>query len=835
MKKIKVLALAIVAAMLVAMVPFTASAATTSSTVAADMQLVQTLKIMTDGRESDAVKRGEFAKMMCIAKTGGRYNIDSYADDKCFDDITGHWSAPYVNFLKNQQLVDGVSAKKFSPEATITVRQAIKMALSIIGYNFTKDVSRLDYGKDEWQGWTVTYGMESGLLDDNVTEMITSLDSTCTRAVAAEIIVNALFASQVNFNNAYGMYIESQSSSGTINTLATSAVTGFNLAPLYVNVQIASADPVAKSFSDGTHIFTGAAVSLTQIGAKATFYAKNSGEVLTTPTYSGTSSVKISMSNLVYVDSDGTVTVYKSGHYGSASYIAYKAKTSKNLPLGRGSSDGSTIYFVGEKDTTGAYPAAIGDGTAIGYVTAIDSGTYHVSYATLDAEAIDATKYDCKNCFDYQNITLLNVGDVFVRVFDFETGLYKVTRITPKTIKVKSTRSTSITDTNGTTYTVGTGGFFASMSELLTVISEADSTTEYTVYVLNGGIVYATAGQGTVTPVTDSQQYLVVASYDGGAKMGTQADVFDPFASPSAPVNGKVFVYFTNGKSGVYEVASYNGVSVSYTTVYDSIDANCVYTYTLTDGKLNLYSVTSAYQVGGLKDGTFTASVESLNSDKTVTAAGTTFRPLSSAKVLYYVTTNQYALIPVTNAEFASGVMSGGGIVIGQKQGAVVTYSLLIAPSGVTAAGEAVVDTRATAYIKNVGDVAKTGDNIEFNGMTVLLSSGQTTTWKLTASSSVISLTDAMNMTGKFIRYQIQSGTLTNYEVLTSEFKAACTSGPIIDNQYIGLNVNGKDEVYMLSKDFYSVNATTIPKSTTENAYFSVDGDGHINSLWIVK
>ncbi len=99
------------------------------------LDLITSLGIydFSDKPFNDVVTRGEFAEMIC--KLIGAENIELQGESM-FSDVTDE--TPYcaqINFLAKQGLVAGTGNNMFSPAAPVTYTQALKIVLSLLGYD----------------------------------------------------------------------------------------------------------------------------------------------------------------------------------------------------------------------------------------------------------------------------------------------------------------------------------------------------------------------------------------------------------------------------------------------------------------------------------------------------------------------------------------------------------------------------------------------------------------------------------------------------------------------------------------------------------------------------
>ncbi|MEG0754880.1 MAG: S-layer homology domain-containing protein, partial [Oscillospiraceae bacterium] len=151
------------------------------------------------GRETGAfdptgtLKRGEFAKMICVTKLGSDKGANLAGGASPLADIKGHWAEGYIKYCYSTKIVAGTSPTTFSPEGELKVVEAAKMLLTALGY----DAELSKYNNDPfWSSNIMTDAQVAGLMD-GISQIS---DEKITRDNAAQMIFNALFADQVKPN-----------------------------------------------------------------------------------------------------------------------------------------------------------------------------------------------------------------------------------------------------------------------------------------------------------------------------------------------------------------------------------------------------------------------------------------------------------------------------------------------------------------------------------------------------------------------------------------------------------------------------------------------------------
>jgi S-layer family protein len=138
-----------------------------------------------------AVTRAEFAAMVTRALAIPQSALAGYANTN-FKDTTGYtWAVPYLAFCNSKGIMLGDGAGNAMPGKTITVNEAVTMALRAIGY--TANSSEL---VGVWPANYVTKAQELKMYDD-VAKDATGVD----KANAAQIIYNTLTVQKVAVNS----------------------------------------------------------------------------------------------------------------------------------------------------------------------------------------------------------------------------------------------------------------------------------------------------------------------------------------------------------------------------------------------------------------------------------------------------------------------------------------------------------------------------------------------------------------------------------------------------------------------------------------------------------
>jgi len=201
----KILALALVFAMAFT---FTASAAdfTDAAEIGAnyvdDVNMLVELGVIAgypDGSfgPQKNITRAEFAKMAYTIKYGSDTDGNLFAAQKSnFWDVEGNasvaWAKGYINYCANQNIVSGVGGGKFNPQGNITVAEATKMLLVILG---------CDPAKEGFTGANWVANVTAKAIDLGIYNGWTGDPSQlATRELVAKLMHNTIFSSVYTYS-----------------------------------------------------------------------------------------------------------------------------------------------------------------------------------------------------------------------------------------------------------------------------------------------------------------------------------------------------------------------------------------------------------------------------------------------------------------------------------------------------------------------------------------------------------------------------------------------------------------------------------------------------------
>lgn len=137
------------------------------------------------------ITRAEFAKMAYTLKYGSDRNGDLFAAERSiFTDVQGNanvaWAKGYINYCANQKIVSGVGNNKFNPQGNITVAEATKMILVIMGCDPIKE----GFTGASWAANVTAKAIELGVFDGWAGDPTV----LATRELVAKLMRNATFA-----------------------------------------------------------------------------------------------------------------------------------------------------------------------------------------------------------------------------------------------------------------------------------------------------------------------------------------------------------------------------------------------------------------------------------------------------------------------------------------------------------------------------------------------------------------------------------------------------------------------------------------------------------------
>lgn len=145
------------------------------------------------------ITRAQVATLIYRAVTGDVKDTqtDLYTDYNKFEDVPStHWSAGYVNYCANGELIKGFTPDTFGPNKNVTGYQVLAMILRAMGYDQNDE-----FTGDGWAIRVATTAQQLGILK-NVNEA--TLGAYASRELVAELIFQAMNENMVDYTPAFG-------------------------------------------------------------------------------------------------------------------------------------------------------------------------------------------------------------------------------------------------------------------------------------------------------------------------------------------------------------------------------------------------------------------------------------------------------------------------------------------------------------------------------------------------------------------------------------------------------------------------------------------------------
>ena len=172
----------------------------------------------TDGsfRPKDAVTREQATKLLSYAVLGEDAVSRLPREATGFSDVPAtRWSAPYVNWCRQNGLIDGMGDGTFHPEGPVTGYQLAKMLLRAVGYG-----QNGEYANSSWDLTTAKDGFAKGIFAGIANS---NPDKAVSREDAAFYIYNAITKlEKVVYDKPSGKYVPADGTDATDNTLGAS-------------------------------------------------------------------------------------------------------------------------------------------------------------------------------------------------------------------------------------------------------------------------------------------------------------------------------------------------------------------------------------------------------------------------------------------------------------------------------------------------------------------------------------------------------------------------------------------------------------------------------------
>lgn len=391
-----------------------------------------------------AVNRAEFAAMITRALGVPDSALAGYATTS-FKDVAGYsWAVKYLAFCESKGIMLGDGMGNAMPGRTISVNEAITMALRAVGYT---ENSALLVGT--WPSNYVTLGQQKGLYTDLATA------TTIDRENAAQVIYNALTVDLVAVNadgkteltvtngqNMLEAYLDCEDAGKGFIAIVTDEAFGFDDTVINVADKVGAYGQTWKN-SDGDLVaFVPDGVKMVgkYNGAAGKFVSDGTKYTLGTSTYATTAAVVIG---------NDTVTTSMGGVFGFAvidKYEGYGDQSEVTIWADVSGTKITKIYSVV------AWQAIAGDQAASDVQEDIEEGTLlGESFVLNDDDSIDTSSFNLVGVNELEDIAEDDVVYVYTDSDDY-IRLVKVGQNTVTgTIEEVDTANNAVV-VDGTTY-----------------------------------------------------------------------------------------------------------------------------------------------------------------------------------------------------------------------------------------------------------------------------------------------------------------------------------------------------------------------------------------------
>lgn len=158
----------------------------------------------SDGKKPGLIERAEINKSMLkkVSQNNDLSGLDFSGtnDEKVednvlvFSDIENHWAKNYITYLKNNEVVDGVTEDLFEPDRTVTRAEFITMLTKACGMNINGfRGGYYDVYTSDWYAPYMQAAKDASLLDDNMLQYNKAFpNNILTREQAASITARAM-------------------------------------------------------------------------------------------------------------------------------------------------------------------------------------------------------------------------------------------------------------------------------------------------------------------------------------------------------------------------------------------------------------------------------------------------------------------------------------------------------------------------------------------------------------------------------------------------------------------------------------------------------------------
>lgn len=497
------------------------------------------------------------------------------ATGSMFKDVAAdRWSAGYIEYCANQNIITGDGTGNFNPTGTLTTAAFTKMLLCALGYKADQE----GLTGAAWANNTATLAVNAGVYDSSITISGTTV---CTREQAAQLALKTLKAICVEYTGGTTITIGGTSiTTGATRSKVENALTNYITVDGYMQF--------------GEKYFTSPLLKITSafVGGRNGYYW-----------YSGTTAVSAFCSSDVVLATRSTGTATATlRDASSAFYIGYAADSSVSYRI----NDYSISAIDGDLDADANYTT--GQYVLVGTLAA--GSLYHI---TSD---IDTTAADPADNID-TNATLVGAYAVDAKVgvtvnfidTDYDS-LYDVISFTQKSAEMLAAAPTVTTSGALTYVTVGTLG-----QQLSTDITYPSDLAKYDVITwYKAGTHYYVEKATSITGSVASYNSYSVTINGTSYRVAAMANKTLGDLQTAIGVTGYTY-YLDSNNNIVYATAPSGAATLTNTylvTATDAVSSFGVYTYkaavVAADGTQSTITVKKTASDGGTMTAISTAN-----------------------------------------------------------------------------------------------------------------------------------------------------------------------------------------------------------------------------------
>ena len=589
----KIVALALVLAMAFSMMASAVTfkdQATINEDLIADINLLVNLGVFSENGTGSGnfepnmtITRAQAAKIVYVLKNKGVDNgATGWTGLNIFSDVeAGAWYEGYVNYCASTGILAGVGDGTYKPNDTLTGIQLAKMLLVVIGYK--ADVE--GYTGANWDANILADAEAAGLFED----YDLAVKGIVTREWAAQMIVNALYATKVKYEDgqATEMYNDkNEPITYAEQNLGLLTLPGTLTATANITLGVGADNPDGDKdyvvISGNNYDYE---LGEELLGQNVNILKKNGTDKI----YGITANEKV-----VVLDTTVDAVEYKAKNFEDGSknnvpafvmYEDYKAVEKFNAEEFFGKNDAREVKLVDNG----------GDGKwDFGFVASVNYTTVEYINPASFILRMEDNSYlaDIKTKTNYNKVNFVDTvekGDAVKITKDLSTGkvLYNVEKLDVVTGTITKVTSEGVATIDGETYEA-----WVNLGSELTVNKTVQN------YYVDGYVVMTGATK-------DSNE--VPANLALLIKPGQVAKE-DAFGNPTNEKIDKVEVVLNDGTRAVYTYDSAKKVS-SKAVAFGSLVNETIYEYVVKDGKIALVDL-GDHDAAITKSGKFVAKTD---------------------------------------------------------------------------------------------------------------------------------------------------------------------------------------------------------------------------------